>query len=225
VINKSVEKSIDMIEDAGLVYEIQDSIYRQDLPDGTVLDVHPNPGLMVKSGRTVYLVVSSKKPPYVEMPSLVGRSSLRFAKIELESRGLVLGNLTYVPSAEKDAVLSQRIGNTEIRGGTMIPKGTIINITLGDGLSGTIMDVPFLIGKTKEEVDQILQDAGLEANFFYDKGIEDTFSAVVYKQYPMAHNDEKMNLGEPLDLFLAKELPKNIFKDSALMRRLEQETK
>lgn len=223
VLNKNIEEAIDKIEEKGFNYEIKDSVYRKDIPSGTVVDVQPAPGLDIKSGRTIFLVISSKKTPLVEMPGLVGRSSLRFAKLELETRGLVLGSLSYIPSTEKDAVLSQRIGNTEITAGTMIPKGTTINLTLGDGLSGVIIDPPFLIGKTKSQILELLSLNGIRANFYFDKNVTDTANAVAYKQYPAAHLEEKLNVGETMDVFLAPSIPENILKDSALKARLSIE--
>jgi beta-lactam-binding protein with PASTA domain len=219
VINKNFEIATEKIEEVGLEWEIKDSVYRTDLPEGTIIDVQPAPGLNIKSGRTVFLIVATKTPPKVEMPALVGRSSLRFAQIELEARGLRIGSLSYVPSPDKDAVLSQRIGNTEIAAGTLIPKGTIINLTLGDGVSGAIMDVPYLIGMTKEEADSYLRENNLFANYFYNKDIEDTVSAVIFKQYPNPNGEEKLNMGEPLDLFFSKTLPKNILEDSTFKAR------
>jgi beta-lactam-binding protein with PASTA domain len=219
ILNKKFDVAIEKIEEVGLEWEIKDSVYRTDLPEGTIIDVQPAPGLNIKAGRTVFLVVATKNPPKVEMPALVGRSSLRFAQIELEARGLRIGSLSYVPSPDKDAVLSQRIGNTEIAAGTMIPKGTVINLTLGDGVSGAIMDVPYLIGMTKEEADAYLQENNLFANYFYKKDIEDTASAVIFKQYPNSNGEEKLNMGEPIDLFFSKSLPKNILEDSTFKAR------
>jgi eukaryotic-like serine/threonine-protein kinase len=223
VVNLNFEKAIDKIEDANLSYEIKDTVYRKELAEGTIIEVQPAAGLEIKEGRTVYLVVSSKRPPMIEMPNLVGRSSLRFATIELESRGLVLGNLSYVPSAEKDAVLSQKIGSTEIKAGTMLPKGTTINLTLGDGLTGIAITPPFLIGKTRAEVESIIAGMGITANYYYDKNLTDSASAIVYNQYPSAVQDEKINLGEPMDVFFGKSIPQNILKDSALKARLDRE--
>jgi eukaryotic-like serine/threonine-protein kinase len=127
------------------------------------------------------------------------------------------------PSAEKDAVLSQRIGNTEIKPGTMIPKGTTINLTLGDGLSGIAISPPFLIGKSFAQAKSILESNNIIANFYFDNGITDSASAVIYNQYPSALQDEKLNLGETMDLFLGSKIPQNILKDSALKARLELE--
>lgn len=223
VVNMNIEAAAEKIDIAELDYEIKDTVYRKDLAEGTIIEVQPSPGLEIKQGRTIFLVVSSKRPPMIEMPNLVGRSSLRFATIELESRGLVLGNLSYVPSAEKDAVLAQKIGNTEIKPGTMLPKGTTINLTLGDGLTGIAITPPFLIGKTRAQVMAILSGIGVAANYYYDKNITDTANAVVYNQYPSAVNDEKINLGEPMDVFFGVTIPQNIFKDTALKARFDRE--
>lgn len=225
VVNMTLEQAEEKIESVGLEYEIKDTVYRQDLKDGTIVEVQPQPGLEIKYGRTIYLIIASKRPPMVEMPNLVGRSSLRFAKIELESRGLVIGNLSYIPSSEKDAVLAQKIGETEIKGGTMIPKGTTINLTLGDGLTGVVVSPPFLIGKRYAEVQSIMSNSGITANFYFDKDVIDSSAAVVYRQYPSALNDEKINIGESMDVFLGSKIPQNILEDSALKARLILEEK
>jgi beta-lactam-binding protein with PASTA domain len=220
IVSMNLEEAEDKLDAVNLDYEIKDTVYRKDIKEGTIIEVQPAAGLEIKSGRTVFLVISSKRPPMVEMPNLVGRSSLRFAKIELESRGLVVGNLSYIPSTEKDAVLSQKIGNTEIKAGTQIPKGTTINLTLGDGLTGIVITPPFVIGKKYAEVMETLNSSGISANFYFDKDVKDTAAAVVYRQYPSALNDEKINMGESMDVFLGTKIPQNILQDSALKARL-----
>lgn len=223
IINLTIDQAEDKIDAVDLDYEIKDTVYRKDLKEGTIIEVQPSIGLEIKSGRTIFLVISSKRPPMVEMPNLVGRSSLRFAKIELESRGLILGNLSYIPSSEKDAVLVQKIGNTEVKGGTQIPKGTTIHLTLGDGLTGIVISPPFVIGKSYRDVQEILNASGISANYYFDKDVEDTSKTVVYRQYPSALNDEKINMGETMDIFLGKKIPQNILRDSALRARLNMQ--
>jgi beta-lactam-binding protein with PASTA domain len=104
----------------------------------------------------------------------------------------------------------------------MIPKGTTINLTLGDGLTGIVVTPPFVIGKKYEEVQSTLASSGITANYYFDKDVQDTASAVVYRQYPSALNDEKINMGESMDIFLGTKIPQNILKDSALKARLRQ---
>lgn len=215
-----IETAVQMLEDADLTYEVTDSIFNPNVKNGTVLEQIPFGGAIVKSGRKIFLTISTSKPPYVEMPSLVGRSSLRFAKIELESRGLVLGELTYIPSAEKDAVLEQNIGSTPIKPGTMIPKGTVINLTLGDGLSGMLVDVPFLIGMKASEAEMTIKGYSLVMNAFYDADVLDSANGIIYKQYPSAIANEQLNFGEPIDVFVGRKLPDYILKDTAIMNRI-----
>lgn len=223
IVNLTVDQAKEKLEEVNLNYEVKDTVYRVDLKEGTIVEVQPAIGLEIKSGRVVFLIVSSKRPPMVEMPNLVGRSSLRFAKIELESRGLVLGNLSYVPSTEKDAVLAQKIGNTDVKGGVLIPKGTTVHLTLGNGLTGVVLTPPFLIGKKYAEVTNMLNSMGVTANFYFDKDVTDTVTAVVYRQYPSALNDEKINMGESMDIFLGTRIPQNILQDSALKARLNMQ--
>ena len=66
----------------------------------------------------------------------------------------------------------------------------------------------------------MLNSSGISANFYFDKDVKDTASAIVYRQYPSALNDEKINMGESMDIFLGTKIPQNILQDSALKARL-----
>ena len=77
----SSEKAIALIEELDLVYEIRDSVYRPELPQGTVIFQSPSPTstslLYAKSGRTISLRVS-KNSDYTEMPSLIDKQINKF---------------------------------------------------------------------------------------------------------------------------------------------------
>ena len=68
------EKAKVVIEDLGLEFQIMDSIYDPNLPEGTVKEQSPKSTaftlLFVKSGRTISLRVS-KKTDLIAMPSLI----------------------------------------------------------------------------------------------------------------------------------------------------------
>jgi hypothetical protein len=68
----------------------------------------------------------------------------------------------------------------------------------------------------------MLESLGISANYYFDKDVEDTATAVVYRQYPSALNNEKINMGESMDIFLDTKIPQNILQDSALKSRLRQ---
>jgi len=63
--NISYSDAIEKLHDAGLRYEIRDSIYREDLRPGYVIEQFPKPGAIVKPGRKVFLYINTVSPKQV----------------------------------------------------------------------------------------------------------------------------------------------------------------
>ncbi|MGZ4038185.1 MAG: PASTA domain-containing protein, partial [Bacteroidia bacterium] len=80
--------------------------------------------------RTIYLYVTGMLPPQVVMPKLIDRSE-RQAILMLESYGLKAGKITEVAGDCNGCVLSQTMKGKDVAPGTMVKKGTVINLTIG----------------------------------------------------------------------------------------------
>ena len=184
-------------------FRIVDSLYDGDKPPGTVLDQDPAPGSKVKENRTIYLTVNATQPPDVKMPDLVD-VSFRQAEAILQSFGLVTGEIIYRSDLAKNAVLEQRYKNRIIKPGTLIPKGSSIDLVLGDGLENPEMNgvvVPDLTGLTREEAEDALRRASLSIGTVHYDGT-DTAGAVVYRQSPHAESFREMMPGDNVDIYL-----------------------
>ena len=198
----SLEAVFDSTE---LNFLIVDSIYRNDIPRGSVAEQNPPAKRQVKRGRTIYLTVNAKLREQVKMPDLVNLS-LRQAKAKLESFGLVLGELTYVPDIAKNAVLRQFKLDHEIPSGNMVFKGTSINLELGDGLSSSRVSMPYVLYSTLEDATGILRTAGLNVGaIVIDTPITDTSSVRVYRQIPGYRPETMLRMGSFVDLFLTED--------------------
>ncbi len=185
-----------------LHYAIVDSIFELDKIPGTVVDQDPAPDSKVKEDRTIYLTVNASLPPKIKMPDLID-VSYRQADAILQTFGLKVGNLIYKPDLAKNAVLGQRYRGSEIHPGTEIPKGSVIDLVLGDGLGNTRVSVPDLIGLTKGEALFVLKGSLLNiGSIFFDQGVRDSLSAKVYKQTPESSDSANLNQGEAVDLYL-----------------------
>ena len=130
----SPEKVKDFLKDKHLRYEIVDSIYELKKRKGTVIEQDPLTDSKVKENRTIYLTVNAKMPPQVKMPNLMD-VSYRQAEAILQTYGLKVGEVIYKPDLAKNAVLAQQYRGKEIKPETMIPKGAVIDLVLGDGLA------------------------------------------------------------------------------------------
>lgn len=181
-------------------YKIIDSLFDGEKPPGTVLDQDPAPKSKVKENRTIYLTVNSSQPPDVKMPDLVD-VSFRQAEAILQSYGLSTGEIIYRSDLAKNAVLEQRYRDRIIKPGTMIPKGSAIDLVLGDGLGETTTDIPDLTGLTRKEAQVLLSRASLSLGLVhYDN--DDTTSARIYKQNPAPGMDDFIQPGSNVDIYL-----------------------
>jgi beta-lactam-binding protein with PASTA domain len=196
------ERMESFVEDKHLRYAIVDSLFELDKQPGTVVDQDPAPDSKVKEDRTIYLTVNASLPPKVKMPDLID-VSFRQAEAILQTFGLKVGSLIYKPDLAKNAVLGQRYRGSDISAGREIPKGSVIDLVLGDGLGNTRVPVPELIGLTKGEALFVLKGSSLNiGTVYYERITRDSSNAKVYKQSPEASDDATINQGEAVDLYL-----------------------
>ncbi len=118
-----------------LNYEIMDSVFDMNKPPMSIVDQNPKPKSKVKEGRTIYLTINATSAPTTEIPDLVGRSSLKYAKMQLESYGLKVGELIYKPDPHLNAVIGIQVKGRTLSKKTRVARGTVIDLVLGYGHS------------------------------------------------------------------------------------------
>jgi len=188
---------------------IIDSVYDNTKIKGSVYSQDPLPNSFVKKNRKIYLAIISLSSEMIRMPDL-SDLTFRQAATTLENYGLKLGQLNYLPHIAKDAVLKQEFKGKEIKPGTLIEKGSKINLTLGQGIHGEKTQVPFLLGKTKEEAIKILLNASLNvgAEFFTGGATEE--KAYVSQQKPEYSPNIFVNMGTTVDLWYKPKVDNDI---------------
>jgi eukaryotic-like serine/threonine-protein kinase len=194
-----------LLDTRKLAFAIVDSSYSDKVLPLTVIDQNPKPGSRVKEERTIYLTINALNPPKVKMPDLRD-ASLKQAQLELESLGLKVGKLSYKPDLALNAVLDQQVRGKRIEPGSQVPKGTRIDLVVGDGLGQTEIEVPHLVGLTLGEARFVLEGVGLNlGSVVTDNTIDgDASEAVVYKQVPDPSDPiSTIKQGEPVDVFVS----------------------
>ena len=206
-----------------LEWQVMDSVYDMKKPPFSIVDQTPKANSKVKEGRTIYLTVNAVNAPTTEVPDLVGRSSYKYAKMQLESYGLKVGDPPiYKPDPHLNAVIGMMINGHNVTKKTKVPKGTVVDLILGDGQGNSRISVPYLIGKRYEEVEFMLRGYSLNiGSVVVKEGVTDTASAIIYRQVPEYGQGKSIRLGEPIDLFLAKELPEGITVDPSLYDKVD----
>ena len=139
------------------------------------------------------------------MPDLVGLS-MRQAKAELMSRGLVLNRLIYVQDLATNNVLRQLRGNREIEPGTMIESESAIDLVVGLNSMDNVTYVPDVSGQKNLSAVEAIQDHSLNVKTLkFDttvKDYDDSLNAMVYRQEPAPSDSVKVNMGDEVVLYL-----------------------
>jgi beta-lactam-binding protein with PASTA domain len=188
------------VADKHVRYQIIDSLYDPKAAKGVVVRQEPEPKALVKDNRTIYLYVTSLLPPGVLMPKLIDRS-LRQATAMITSYGLKLGKITHTPNECSNCVLDQLVKGRPIAPGKMIPKGTVIDLVIGQEAGREEVSVPCLYGLTRKDAELRLQAIALTlGNVQYDN-VKDSLVSKVYDQTPGCEQT-KVKVGTVVDLFL-----------------------
>lgn len=193
-----VDKIDDFLDGKHLKYQIIDSLYSTTNKRGTVINQDPKPNVKVKKNRTIYLTVIARLPEKVKMPELKD-NTLRQAIAKLETYGLKIGNLKYVPDIAKNTVLEQKFNGEIIEPGTSIEKGSKIDLLLGKGLEYETVRVPQLFGKTRNEALLLLKASSLNVGLETFENDVPESEAIIYKQAPQENS--YLKLGDEVDLW------------------------
>lgn len=197
-------QAVSKLEALGLRYEV-DSVFVMDSPPGIVIDQDPDANTFVKDNRTIYLTVNVALAPNVKFPDIEFKS-LREAQALIESFGLKLGDTTYKSDVSRDVVLQALFGGQPIKAGESMPKGSRIDLVLGDGKGSEEVDIPSLIGLTKDEAVFALKNGAMLTlgTVTYEGEITDSANAVIVKQNPvLTDSTSKVKIGTPVNITLS----------------------
>lgn len=200
----SFTQAVSKLEGLGLRYEV-DSVFVMDSPPGIVIDQDPEANTFVKDNRTIYLTVNVAMAPNVKFPDIEFKP-LRQAQALIESFGLKLGDTTYKSDQARDVVLEALFGGQPIKAGESMPKGSRIDLVLGDGRGNEEVDIPSLIGLTIDEARFALKNGAMLSlgNVYYEGEITDTANAVIVKQDPfLTDSVAKVKIGTPVNITLS----------------------
>ena len=130
--NHSYESAVAVLEGLGMETQVSDTGYVKTLPPGTILEMLPAAGTMVKSGRIVYLTVNAENTPTLTLPDIIDNSSLREARAKLISMGFKVGEPMYV-YGEKDWVYGVLVNGHNVTAGQRISVEATLVIQVGNG--------------------------------------------------------------------------------------------
>lgn len=198
-------------------WEIIDSIYSPKEKGGIVIKQDPLPKVEVKHNRKIYLYVTSKQAPQIEMPILIDLS-LRQAIATIKSYELTLDPNIKKVAGECNGCVLEQVVNGQVQKikdennkkiAIMVKKGTLVQLVIGEGESNQRILVPNLIGLTLDYAIQKLSNDGLTIGVALpDDGAKDMTQMFVYKQTPVSNEEAMVRIGSAIDLYLTNDKSK-----------------
>lgn len=196
-----VDDAVKLLRSQGFQYDI-DSIYQVDVTPGLVVEQDPEANTRVKDNRTLYLTIITRSAPEVMFPDLIEKTFIE-ARATLSSYGLKLGDTSYIADIARDVVLDTKFGGQTINKGRPIPKGSIIDLVLGDGRGPNEITIPNLQGLTLEEVRFVLRGAALTlGTISYHGVVTDSLTAKVISQSPST-TENMVSIGTAINISLS----------------------
>jgi eukaryotic-like serine/threonine-protein kinase len=184
-----------------LRYELNDSAYASDFPPLTVVRQFPKEGSLVKEDRKIYISINRVSPPTVPIPDLVDRSRIN-AEVVLKSNELKRGRILFEPSPFLNLVRELRFNGKPIAVGVRVPKGSVIDLVVGDGNGSADFTIGNLVGNAYEQALYKISGWNLHlGDVEIPEGVDTTgIIPFVYKQLPLP--GDSVRVGDPVTLWL-----------------------
>lgn len=217
--NLTVVEAEHLARKSHLRVEVTDSVFLKRMRKGAVYRQSPTPGSHVKKDKRITLTINANIGKMVTMPDLVGLS-MRQARAELLSRGLVLGRLVYTQDMATNNVLKQMHSDLEILPGTMIESESVIDLVVGLNGYDAVTYVPDVMGLKRMSAVGAVHDNSLNIRALrYDESVkdyDDSLNAMVWRQTPEPSDSISVNLGSDVTLYLTLDEHKIPVKEGML---------
>jgi len=166
-----------------------------------VLKQNPKPGTKVKQNKKIYVTLNAENAPLIKMPGLVN-TQLKNAQEVLANYGLIRGDIVYVPDIGLNVVLEQKYRGRDIREGFEIPKGSQIDLVVGDGYGNQTLPIPNLIGMDDGEAEFLILGSGLRLGNVNYVQTDTVPKGTVIRQLPPEGINAKT--GERVDIWVSE---------------------
>ena len=196
-----MDKMEESVDANNLEYEISDCTFVADKPPLTILSQYPLPNALVKSGRKIYITINSETPPTIRMPNLIGLS-VRSAEQQLIIAGLKKGIVHQVNDPRLKEVIDMQALGRKIAAGSSIPKGTEVDLFIGNGTADAEIELPDLIGKPLDEVSIILAGMNLKVGKITYEANDAFPAGTVFKQSCATCEGTSVKPGDLIDLWV-----------------------
>jgi eukaryotic-like serine/threonine-protein kinase len=200
LIGMPIDKALNILKEQGFGVSI-DSVYVQDQPSGTVVEQDPDAETSVKVNRVIYLKIVKNVAPPVSLPDIMDAPYIS-AVATISNYGLKVGDTTYRSDIARDHVLEVRYAGQAIQPGSKLPKGSKIDLVLGDGAGASEVEIPDLVNLDLDGAKFAIKGGKLVlGTITYEGTITDSTNLVVTAQMPMKTDSvSKTSIGTRINL-------------------------
>jgi eukaryotic-like serine/threonine-protein kinase len=188
---KELTAAINQIRNSGLDIKVEREEHHPTVPQNYIIGQNPAPGERVKTGRNVMVVVSLGSEE-VAAPSVTDKV-FRLAQVTLKEAGLELGEVAHVNSqSPAEMVILQSPAQ-----GTVLQKGSDVDMLVSEGGKGTRYVTPDLTGMTLPQAGDLVRPLGGKILYSGRGNVIATQGPKAGYQLP-ANGQIIVALGEPL---------------------------
>ena len=192
----------DVVETYGgdFTFNLLDSIYVKNFPEGAVYQQNPAKDSKVKKGRNVYIIRTTIAPEIVAMPNL-RNLSLRQAMVSLNLAGLKVEKLEFVNYFARNAVVEQKIKDVVVEPKEDVVKGTAVTLVVGLGHGDKTTNLPDLIGVSINDVKNQINNASLNVGMEIFIDDDDADNLYVSRMEPEYSIERMVPLGSEVNVW------------------------
>ena len=158
LVGKTKDEAEKLLKKAGLKLKVIEEKNSTEYEENYIMEQRTQEGAKLPEGAFVQVVVSKGK--LIEMPDLTGDDYIE-ARDELIDLGFDRAKIKKEEEPHAD-IEEGAVTRTDPVAGTLNPKDTKITIYVSSGIE--MVEVPDLVGKTKEEAQKLLEEVGLVGN-------------------------------------------------------------
>ena len=129
---RSFDDAERILKGLGFNVVVVDTGYVKTLPPDAVLELSPEVGQKVKTGRTIYLTINASNSPVLSLPDVIDNCSFREAQAKLTAMGFLIGEPQYI-TGEKDWVYGVKCNGRSLAAGDRVSIEDKIVLQVGSG--------------------------------------------------------------------------------------------
>lgn len=186
--------------DASIRFVVTDSVYTEGDKGGHILMQDPRPGSLIKNGRKVFITISAYTPKDARMPDLTD-VTCKQAVSQLSSMGFAVGRIKMVQSQFRNVVLEATCKGKVVQPGTVLPGGSVIDLTVGRDPERPYGVVPFVLGKSPERARRDIKAGTFNIGIEHFENVTNKTKAVVVRQKPAYTGVAQNMMGSTVELW------------------------